>query len=70
MALFSAAIRIDSVYLLRFPFLSHFQVFACVFRLTLEISIQFFPFHFYFLIIVALWIFVFFCVVSGYSLLM
>ena len=40
MVLFCAAIRRDSVSLLRFPFLSHVQVFSCEIRLFVAWNVQ------------------------------
>ena len=51
-ALFWAAIRRDSVSLLRFPFLSHVQVFSC--KMLLISPSSYFSSHFGFLIIVVL----------------
>ena len=56
MALFCAAIRRDSVYILRFPFLSHVQVFSCeiLFVCRLKCPYNCFSYHFFFLVIVIL----------------
>ena len=42
MALFSAAIRINSVSLLRFPFLCYVQVFSCEMSLKIFLELFFF----------------------------
>ena len=39
MALFYVAVRIDAVSLLRFPFLSHIQIFLCSISLIMVIMI-------------------------------
>ena len=54
MALFWAAIRSDSVSLLKFPFLSHLQVLSCeiLFISRLKRPLSCFPSHFCFLVIV------------------
>ena len=61
MVSFCAAIRRDSVSLLKFPFLSYVQVFSCKIpkQKLLEISIQLFFFPFLFSILVVLLIFIF-----------
>ena len=61
MALFCAASRIDSVSILRFPFLSHVHVFTCEisFVCHLKYSYSYFSFNFRFLVfVVVLFIFV------------
>ena len=54
LALFCAAIRRNSVSLLRFPFLSHFHVFSCEMSLVsrLKLPQSYFSSHFCFLVIV------------------
>ena len=61
MALFCAAIRRDSVSLLRFPFLSHVQVFLCEISLICRLKCPYscFSSHFYCLIILILLILAF-----------
>ena len=60
MALFCVAIRIDSVSLLRFPFLNQIHVFLCEISLVsrLKYPLSCFSSHFYFLVIVVLLVFV------------
>ena len=60
MALFCAVIRRDSIFLLRFPFLCHVQVFLCemLFISRLKSPSIFFSSHFHFLVIVILLVFV------------
>ena len=59
MVLFCVAIRRDSVSLLRFPFLSHIQVFSCEMLLIshLKRPYSYFSSHFCFLVIVILLVF-------------
>ena len=59
MALFCAAFRKDSVSLLRFPFLSHVNVFLCEISLVCRLKYPYscFSSHFCFLVIVVLLIF-------------
>ena len=54
MVLFCAAIRRDSVFLLRFPFLSHVQVFSCKFSSVCRLKYPciYFSSNFYFLVVV------------------
>ena len=56
LALFCAAIRRDSVSLLKFPFLSHFRVLSCeiLFISRLKRPYIYFPSHFCFLVIIIL----------------
>ena len=60
MALFFAAIRRDSVSLLKFPFLSQVQVFKCemLFISCFKVLLSCFSFHFCFLVMVILLVFV------------
>ena len=62
MVLFCAAIRRDSVSLLRFPFLSHVYVFSCAMLLISRLKRPWscFSFHFCFLVIVVLLVLVLF----------
>ena len=46
MVLFCAPIRRDAVFLLRFPFLSHVQVFSCEMSFVISIELFSFPFLF------------------------
>ena len=61
MVLFCAATRRDSLSLLRYPFLSHVQVFSCEVSLVscLKRPSACFSSHFCFLVIVVLFVFVF-----------
>ena len=58
MALFCAAIRRDSVFLLRFPFRRHIEVFSCdIWPVChLKYPYSYFSSHFYFLVIVVLFV--------------
>ena len=64
MVLFCAAIRRDSVFLLRFPFLCHFQAFLCEISLVCHLRYPYncFSSHFCFLVIVVLLILVMFLI--------
>ena len=57
MALFCAAIRRDSVSLLRSLFLRHFQVFSCEMSLVCRLKCQYscFSFHFFFKLFLFCW---------------